>query len=75
MSKNWKPKPEDKDLYDLLTAERNLQAEWYARMSGQKPWADGERQKFADQFCEFSKKIRELQKSEAANFFASLPSE
>ena len=31
-------------LEGLLSREKRLTAEWYARMSGEKPWMDGERE-------------------------------
>jgi hypothetical protein len=66
-------KPKDEELNNFLAMERNLNTEFYARMSGQKPWMDGEREDFERRFANYSARIHELQGTAAVKWFAGLP--
>lgn len=69
----YKPKPEDLELNNLLTEERNLNAAFYNRMSGVIPWKAGERQDFEERFSILSDKIKTIMNAKAAEDFLALP--
>lgn len=55
--------PEQQQLEQLLQNEKRLTSEWYLRMSGQVPWAPGERDRYSQDFETLSSSIRVLQQA------------
>jgi aminoglycoside/choline kinase family phosphotransferase len=51
----------DNLLEELLQQEKKLTAKWYARMSGEVPWMQGEKQGYDAVFASLSAKIKARQ--------------
>lgn len=72
MKEHLQWRKENPELHSLLTAERNLTALWYARMSGEVAWKPGEKESMGELMAQFSEKIKRLQGEQAAEEFANL---
>lgn len=65
--------PTEDDVESLLQEQKKLTAIWYEKMSGQRPWIDGEKASMELRFERQNADIKRLQGSLAAQQFASLP--
>ena len=64
--------PTEDDVESLLQEQKKLTAIWYEKMSGQRPWKDGERKVIDSKFESQNKDIHSLLQQIAALEFASL---
>jgi hypothetical protein len=62
-------------IENILYEEKKLTAHWYARMSGEIAWDDGQREEYSRKQQLLSDEYWRLQKEESAEWFESLPAE